>query len=129
MLQYIFANVLMLSLGTILYLFAKTIPRLQEEAGEHEASFLERWVTSEMPHQLDRAISSWAGKLFRKLKVLSLRLDNYLTEKLKKLNTNEAGLTGQVKPKIDLSEVMEVKTEEYTGPDRRVRTENVEGRT
>jgi hypothetical protein len=123
MLQFIFANVLMVSLGTILYLFARSLPRLQEEQAEKSASLIERLVTSDIPHKFDRAVSLWAGKAFRRMKILSMRFDNYLTDRLKKINTTveggASGLTGQSKPKIDLGGMLDVRTEEYTGPERR----------
>jgi hypothetical protein len=123
MLQFIFANLLMVSLGTILYLFARSLPRLQEEHAEKSASLLERLVTSDIPHKFDRAVSLWAGKAFRRMKILSMRFDNYLTDKLKKINTavegGASGLTGQSKPKIDLGNMIETKPGEYSGPERR----------
>jgi hypothetical protein len=121
MLQYILTNVLMLALGAILYLAARSLPRLaDEEETERQYSLIERWVMSDIPHRVDQAVNLWAGKFFRKVKIYLLRLDNYLTQQLKRINNGEMGLKGgPAKPKIDFEQVMEVRTQEYVGPDRR----------
>jgi hypothetical protein len=103
--QFIFTNLLMISLGTILYLVVRSLPRIEEEETK-KPNLLERWILSDIPAKLDRSINAYAGKLFRKLKVYVMRLDNFLTEKLKKMNSGESGgLTGQAKPKIDFKEI------------------------
>lgn len=131
MLQLILTNVLMLALGAILYLSARSLPRLaDEETTERQYSWIERWVMSDIPHKVDQALNLWAGKLFRKVKIYLLRLDNYLTTQLKRMNTAEPhGIAGGAKPKIDFEQVMEIKTTEYVGPDRRKSGRRVEDST
>lgn len=119
MLQFVFANLLLISLGAMLYLAARVLPKLADEPEEKGSSLLERWVMSDMPQKFDRAAGIWAGKLFRKLKVILLRIDNYLTEKLKKINTEGSGITGQGRPKIEFREMKGAKLSEYDGPERR----------
>ena len=103
MAQFIFTNILMISLGTILYLMVRSLPRISEEPGDRRPSIVERWVTSDIPHRIDTAVSFYAGKLFRRMKVLSLKFDNFLTERLKKMSQdgNGGGITGQNKTKVD----------------------------
>jgi hypothetical protein len=109
---FIFTNLLMISLGTILYLTARSLPRIGEDEGK-KPNLLERWILSDIPHKLDLAARAYTGKLFRKLKVYIMRLDNFLTERLKKMANGENGsLTGQAKPKIDLRDISKDKTEE-----------------
>ena len=111
MLQFILTNLLLISVGGILYIFVRALPRIGErEAKEEKRTVFERWVMSEIPHQIDRALNATLGKLFRKLKVLLLRFDNYLTSRLKKIHTetngNGSGITGTgAKPKIDFSDL------------------------
>lgn len=119
MMQFVFANLFLVSLGAMLYLAARALPKLADEPDERKTGIFERWVMSEIPQKFDRAAGIWAGKIFRKLKVALLRIDNYLTEKLKKINTEGSGITGQGRTKIEFREVLEVKNQEYSGPDRR----------
>lgn len=90
MLEFILINILFISLGGILYIIAKTLPRINEEENEifQKKSNLEKFVISDLPHKFDEALNFYTGKFFRKLKILILRLDNYLTDKLKSMNLN-----------------------------------------
>ncbi|MEK7212325.1 MAG: hypothetical protein AAB686_01455 [Patescibacteria group bacterium] len=106
MLQFIFANIFLLAIGAILYLTVRSLPRIGEERMARSPGLLERWVTSDVPHKIDLTVSSYAGKFFRKLKVVLMRMDNYLTTRLKKMGSEKNdGLNGQAKPKIDFSEL------------------------
>ena len=111
MLQFILTNILLIAIGGMLYLFVRTLPRMGEsEVKEEKRTVFERWVMSEIPHEIDKVLNATMGKLFRKLKVLLLRLDNYLTARLKKIHTETnghgGGLTGNgAKPKIDFKDI------------------------
>ena len=111
MAQFILTNLFLISVGGILYIFVRTLPRIGErEVKEEKRTVFERWVMSEIPHEIDRVLNATLGKMLRKLKVLLLRLDNYLTSRLKKIHTetngNGSGLTGNsAKPKIDFSDL------------------------
>ncbi|HTY39641.1 MAG TPA: hypothetical protein VMC43_00935 [Candidatus Paceibacterota bacterium] len=101
MLQFIFTNVVMLAAGIILYLMARALPRIVDDpAGERPPTFFERLVNSDIPNRLDEATNFWLGKIFRRLKISLMRFDNYLTERLKRINTEASA-----KPKIDLADV------------------------
>lgn len=103
----------MISLGTILYLTVRSLPRISGEEEVKKPNLLERWVTSEMPARLDRMMNTYAGKLFRKLKIYVMRMDNFLTEKMRKMNGGKnGGLNGQAKPKMDLKDISGGKSEE-----------------
>ena len=108
MLQFILTNILLLSFGGILYLFVRTLPRIGEwEVKEEKRTVFERWVMSEIPHKIDLAMNTTLGKFFRKTKVVLMRFDNFLTDRIKKIHTgtNGNGLTGQVKPKIEFKDI------------------------
>jgi len=98
--QFIFSTTLMVAVGVVLYFSARALPRVSDEEGEHKASLLERWLTSEIPNRLDQALNNYMGKFFRKLKVYILRMDNVLTGKLRKMNMEQNG-----KPRIDFNEI------------------------
>ena len=103
MFQFIITDIVMLSLGTLLYIVARSLPRIEEDRSEPKAhSLVDRLIHSEVPHKIDMALNAYAGKFFRKLKVFLMRLDNYLTEKLKKIHTNG---NGGGKQKIDFKDI------------------------
>jgi hypothetical protein len=88
MAQFIFTNIFMLALGTILYLFVRALPRVEEEEVLKQG-FLERWITSDLPEKFDFAVSGFLVKFLRRLKVFVLRIDNVVGDRLKKMNLTE----------------------------------------
>lgn len=103
MFQFLITNILMVSLGMMIYLFARSLPRLDEEdLAPRKGRFLERWLHSGMPERIDAFLNTYLGKFFRKLKIVLLRLDNHLTNRLKKMN---AETNGRAQPKIDFKEI------------------------
>jgi hypothetical protein len=91
MLQFILMNVLFISLGGIIYIILKTLPKIEEENSNEKIGFLEKFIISELPHKIDSAFNFYLSKILRRFKILILKLDNYLTEKLKKFNINGNG--------------------------------------
>ena len=102
MFQFILTNLLMIALGTIVFLVVRALPRIEEDGMPEKKSWIERWVTSEAPERLDRAMNAFLGKTLRKLKVFMLRLDNFLAGQLKKIRVEE---NGNGKQKIDFKEI------------------------
>jgi hypothetical protein len=93
----------MLSVGWILFLVARALPRVEEEPPK-KANILDRWAASELPERFDAAFNSYLVKFLRKTKIVLLRIDNSLTARLKKMASSEnGGLTG--KPKIDFKDI------------------------
>lgn len=97
MIKFILINILLISVGGILYIIARSLPRI-EESEQKKESFLEKFILSSLPHKIDSIINFYTLKFLRRLKITILRLDNYLTEKLKKL-------TNSSQKKIDFSEL------------------------
>jgi len=107
MFQFIITNILMLSLGTILYLLVRSLPRIDEsEANSANESLIERWVASEIPERVDDLIKTFTGKLLRKFKVFLLKIDNLLTERLKKIKNEN----GNGRSKISFGDIRGEKT-------------------
>jgi hypothetical protein len=101
--EFILTDIVMVSLGAMLYLLARSLPRIHEdEPEESKPTLIERWIMSEIPHKIDRVVTSYSGKTFRKLKVVLLKFDNYLTNRLKTMGTSDNG-----KPKIDFNDIHE----------------------
>ena len=104
MTQYILTNIFLLSIGLVLFLVVRSLPRVGEdgESAQRRQTLLERLVTSDIPNRLDAMTNVFLGKVFRRLKIHLLRFDNYLTERLKRM-TPEGN--GDSKPKIDFRQV------------------------
>lgn len=97
--QFIFTIILMICLGTVLYLTVQALPRI-EEVPSDEKGFLERWARSEMPERIDAAFNNFLLKLLRKVKVLVLKLDNALAKHLQRMKPEE-----DKRPNIDFKEM------------------------
>lgn len=95
----------MISLGTMLYLVARSLPRVDEEISGKK-DFLDRLSSSEIPEKIDAAFNGFILKTLRKTKVVLMRIDNFINDKLKKIspsNKNKAS----VNEKIDFKELAE----------------------
>lgn len=103
MLQFILTDIFMVSLGTILYLVARSLPRVGEEPATKQNMF-ERWVSSELPEKFDAAFNNFLLKSLRKLKLALLKADNSITKHLKKIAPNGNGGSNG-KPKIDFKDI------------------------
>jgi len=101
MLQFILTTVLMASLGTMLYLVARSLPRVGEEASD-KPGFLDKLSSSELPEKLDAAFNGFLLKSLKKTKIVLMKVDNFINDKLKKVSPN-----GNGKPKIDFKDLSE----------------------
>lgn len=90
----------MLSLGAILYLMVRALPRITEEPSEKK-NFLDRLAHSDVPEKMDAALNSFLFKFLRKAKILVLKLDNMLSKKLRKIKSEE----NDVRSAIDFKEM------------------------
>ncbi len=97
--EIIFTIILMICLGTVLYLTVQVLPRIEEVPTE-EKGFLERWAHSEMPEKIDAAFNNFLLKFLRRIKVLILKLDNTLAKHLQKIKPEE-----DKRPNIDFKEM------------------------
>jgi hypothetical protein len=97
--EFIFTIILMLCLGTALYLVVQALPRVEEIPGD-EKGFLERWAHSEIPEKIDAAFNTFLLKTLRKVKVLVLKFDNMLAKHLQKIKPEE-----NKRPTIDFKEI------------------------
>ena len=107
MLQFILTTILMASLGTMLYLVARSLPRVNEELSD-KPNFLARLSSSEIPEKIDAAFNGFLLKSLRKTKVVLMKVDNFINDKLKKVSSDGTlkhfgKLTS--KPKIDLKDL------------------------
>lgn len=100
MFQFVVTNILMVSLGIVLYLVARALPRVDETSRPAHGP-LGRWITSEIPERVDTALNNFLGKFLRRTKVFLLKIDNMLTEHIKKTKTEN----GSGKARIDFNDI------------------------
>ncbi|MBI4084938.1 MAG: hypothetical protein HY432_00260 [Candidatus Liptonbacteria bacterium] len=110
MLQFILTTILMASLGTMLYLMARSLPRVEEEIYD-KPGFMDKLASSEVPEKIDAALNDFVLKFLRKIKVILLKVDNSITEKLKKISPNN----GNGKPRIDFKDLTSTNGEKTEG--------------
>ena len=93
----------MASLGLIIYLFARAVPRIGDELPDNKpGSRFDQLISSFPIEKFDASIGAFMEKTLRKLRLIILRLDNaiggYLNN-IKKLSGN-GFRNGQEKPSI-----------------------------
>jgi hypothetical protein len=106
MFQFIVTDLFMLSLGAILYLMVRALPRIAEEP--ERKGLLDRWAHSELPEKVDVAVNSFLFKFLRRVKIFVLKLDNTLSRELHKIKP----VNDTAKSNIDFKEIAEQKKEE-----------------
>lgn len=90
MLQFILTNILMISMGAMVYLFVRSLPRIAEEPDTaSRKNLVDRLIASEIPEKLDAVFNGFLAKFLRRFRVVLLRIDNALTEWLKKVKNGE----------------------------------------
>ncbi len=88
MFSFILNLTLMLSLGTLLFMVVRVLPRIDEGGKENvieKRSAIERWLVSEIPEKADIFLSNWLAKWVGKIRVFILKMDNLLGDHLKRL--------------------------------------------
>ena len=86
MLQFVVMNILMISVGALIVLVARTLPRIEEyDVAESTTGVFERLVMSEIPEKLDAAWNGLSLKFLRRSRVWVLKLDNAVHNRLSKM--------------------------------------------
>lgn len=92
MYNFILQTIIMLSLGTIIYLIARTIPRVTETTSvEPHKNYFEQLVRKIPLEKADALINAMLGKFLRKFKIIVMKLDNFLTGRLRNLKSGNGG--------------------------------------
>ncbi len=79
------------SLGLIIYLLAKAVPRVQDAPVPAKApNFFDKLMAKIPMAKIDGAINNFLAKFLRKIKVLILKIDNFANDRLGKL-TKKSG--------------------------------------
>ena len=84
MYSFILQFLIMASLAAIIYLIARTIPRIDENvvSGRSKRSFLENLFSKLPLEKIDLMIDNLLEKILRKFKIVVMKTDNVLTRKL-----------------------------------------------
>ena len=100
--MFIFTILLMVSLGVVLYLMVRALPRVAEEPAAKE-SFLDRWAHSEIPEKIDAAFNGFLLKFLRRVKIFALKFDNAVSSGLRKVSAEEK----EKKQNFDMKDIKE----------------------
>lgn len=101
MVEFIFSLILMLCLGTVLYITVRALPRIEESPEGDRKSAFERWAHSELPERIDAAFNMFVLKFLRRAKVIVLRMDNSIAKSLRKVQPQE----NRANTNIDFKEI------------------------
>lgn len=113
MLQFILTNILLLSIGVILYVTVRTLPRIEDNGTIEKKGILERWIASEMPEKIDAAMNGFLFKFLKRLKIFLLKADNSVSARLKKIQPKS--VANDKPPTIDFKEISSQNKEEING--------------
>ncbi|OGY98301.1 MAG: hypothetical protein A2855_01180 [Candidatus Liptonbacteria bacterium RIFCSPHIGHO2_01_FULL_57_28] len=110
--QIIFLNILLVGAGIVLWLLIRALPRMEKEVLRQKGWF-ELWLTSELPGKIDTFASALWLRSLRRFKVLVLRIDNSINDRLQRMKLESGdGIKGD---KIDLKKVVEDRAAEAEG--------------
>ncbi len=87
MLNFILNTIVLLSLGIIIYLFARALPRVNDADGEVKP-LRPHWLTVYL-EKTDVWLDARSEKILRRLKIWVLKLDNWVSQKLNKFKKAE----------------------------------------
>ncbi len=85
---------LMLSLGTIIYLMARAVPRVGDELSKPAGKF-DRWLNSLRLEKFDIILNNFLEKALRNAKLILMKLDNFVNEYLDKIKQSKLNGNGK----------------------------------
>jgi ABC-type amino acid transport substrate-binding protein len=84
MYNFILQIAIMLSLGTVIYLMARAVPRMGDEISKPPVKF-DRWIDSIKLEKIDIFLNNFIEKFLRKIKLFLMKLDNVTNDYLDKI--------------------------------------------
>lgn len=79
-------------MGAVIFLMARALPRLQDNIQPPRGpGFFDRLFAKIPMSQIDTQINSFLARSLRKLKVLVLKIDNFINDRLGKLTKKSGG--------------------------------------
>lgn len=87
MIKFILQIVLFSSLGLVIYMIARAIPRVPEEISTPKrSSWVDRLMSKIPMAAIDEKLNSSMAKFLRKFRVVVMKTDNFINDRLGKLN-------------------------------------------
>ncbi|MBI2514912.1 hypothetical protein HYV91_01835 [Candidatus Wolfebacteria bacterium] len=102
MYNFILQFSLMVSLGVMIYLMARALPRVGDEIVQSEQSKIDQWFSALPLDKIDSAFGNFAEKFLRRFRLILMKLDNLVggyLHRVKKFNGNGGG-NGPQKPSL-----------------------------
>lgn len=102
MTNFILEIALMLSLGIMVYLFGRAVPRIGDEVSPSANKF-DHWFNSLRLEKVDVIFSNFLEKFLRKIKVVLMQMDNVTSnylDKIRKGNLESNGRNKEGKPSL-----------------------------
>lgn len=100
---------MLVSLGIVVYLFARALPRVASNHPEdlQPLSGFDRFIGKLPLERIDRGLHSFFEKALRKMRIVLMKIDNYINSHLKNLKERkEAGKSGdEMKRKMELMQI------------------------
>ncbi|TSC89535.1 MAG: hypothetical protein G01um10143_25 [Parcubacteria group bacterium Gr01-1014_3] len=92
MLQFILQTIVFLSLGLVLYLFARALPRIKEEEIPNKPLHPFEKAMSRLPlAKIDASINSVIERILRKFRVVLMKVDHLMTTYISKVKKTDGG--------------------------------------
>lgn len=84
---------IMSSLAAIIYLVARTVPRIDENVilGGEKKSFFDNLISKLPLEKIDLLINNLTEKLLRRIKIVIMKIDNVLTRKISSYKPSSSG--------------------------------------
>ena len=103
MYSFLLEIILMLSLGVVIYIFARAIPRVSDEIVETRHNIFDKLIASLPLEKIDTSFGIFLEKTLRKARLMILRMDNTLgsyLDNVKKMKGNGNQKNGQERPTL-----------------------------
>ena len=95
MIKFILQIIVFSSLGLVIYMIARAIPRVPEEvAMPRRSSWVDRLMAKIPMAAIDERLNSFVAKLLRKFRVVVMKTDNFINDRLGKLSKKTKEPTG-----------------------------------
>ncbi len=92
MANFVFQIILTCSLGVVVFLFARALPRVSEEEVGAPTDIvekkLEQWIARLPLHKIDHGINLFLEKMLRKVRIVILKVDNLVHSLLAKVKSS-----------------------------------------
>lgn len=90
MYNFIFQLIIFVSLGVIIYLFARALPRVENEnVSSRQLPLLDSFLSARILDRADNIAKTILEKILRRIKIIVMKVDNFVSEHLGKLKKGD----------------------------------------